>query len=408
MIASLKKHGGIKVLTLYAVLFITIIIGLKWLFFENLLNKANFLNWDAEHYLWIKENGYEGFRIAFFPLFPLIWRLLSLDVFGIVLINSIVFLSSFYVLVKNLKIPVTEILMYLSIPSFIFFFLPFSESVFFMSSTLLLLGLKYNKIPITCLGLLLATLSRPAFTIFVPALIIAELMSGTRNKLMMRLGLYFSAILIGVILVGIIQYLDTGDWFRFFSVQKGWGNELQLPKLPLTTWAGGAIVRLDGVAFFMGIFAGGFLAAFLIRLKSLREISISKEVIFSLAYLGGITLSVLLFRGGSLFSLNRFIFATPFIIVAFNFWINQKFKLSIRHLINIFGFILLFWLLFGSYTHIQTFLKFLLLSMYVFLIFTIKSDKIQLGKISMVLLILINVIFQVILYVRFLNGGWVA
>jgi len=222
------------------------------------------------------------------------------------------------------------------------------------------------------------------------------------------LGLYFSVTLLGILLVGIIQYIDTGEWFKFFSIQKGWGNELQFPKLPLTSWGGGFIARLDGVAFFIGTFAGGFLMAFILKLRHFSKINISKEVIFSLAYLGGISLSVLIFRGGSLFSLNRFIFATPFIIVAFNFWLKQNYKFNTKQLLYIFGFIFLFWLLFGSYGHIQTLLIFLSLSFYVFLIFAIKFEKNIVSKIASILLILINITFQIIFYVRFLNGGWVG
>jgi len=116
----------------------------------------------------------------------------------------------------------------------------------------------------------------------------------------------------------------------------------------------------------------------------------------------------LIFRGGSLFSLNRFIFATPFIIVAFNFWLKQNYKFNTKQLLYIFGFIFLFWLLFGSYGHIQTLLIFLSLSFYVFLIFAIKFEKNIVSKIASILLILINITFQIIFYVRFLNGGWVG
>jgi len=404
----MKKYTEIKILGIYILFFATIILCLKLIFFNELLNIKNFLNCDAEHYLWIKEYGYEGFRVAFFPLFPLIWKLLNVNITGIVLINGVIFLCSFYILIRDLKTSVYETLIYISIPSFIFFFLPYTESIFFLCSTLLILGLKYNKTLFICLGLFLATLSRPAFTIFIPALIISELMSENKSKLFLRLNLYFSVTLIGILIVAIIQYNDTLEWFKFFSIQKEWGNELQFPKLPLRSWTGGFIARLDGVALLIGIFAGSFLTALLLKLKLFREIKITKEVIFSLAYLGGVSLSVLFFRAGSLFSLNRFVFATPFIIIVFNFWIKQNFSINLKQLLYIFVFIFLFWLLFGSYVNVQTLLKYLLLTFYVLLIFGIKSDKILQGKIAMVLLIVLNIVFQIILYVRFLNGGWVG
>ena len=38
----------------------------------------------------------------------------------------------------------------------------------------------------------------------------------------------------------------------------------------------------------------------------------------------------------------------------------------------------------------------------------IKSEKNIVNKIASILLILINITFQIIFYVRFLNGGWVG
>ena len=126
---------------------------------------------------------------------------------------------------------------------------------------------------------------------------------------------FFSALL-GTLLVGLIQYADhTGRWFEFFGVQKLWGNFLQFPQLPLRFWGGEMIGRLDGTALLFGLSAGLVLLRHLLPGKYAPQTQLPKEVVLSLAYLGGISLTVLLFRGGSLFSLNRFVFAVPFIIV---------------------------------------------------------------------------------------------
>ena len=154
--------------------------------------------------------------------------------------------------------------------------------------------------------------------------------------------------------------------------------------------------------------SGSFLTALILKLKWVKDTVLPKEVIFSLAYLGGITIAVLLFRGGSLFSLNRFVFATPFIIVVLNYWIKQQFNLKIKKLLLIFGLIFIFWFLFGSYVHIQQIIKFGLLSLYATLIFALKSDKEIIRKYSLILLIIINFSFQIIFYIRFLNGDWVG
>ena len=404
-----KVGSDIVAIFIYMLLFIVTLVGIQQIWSSELFDTIHFLNWDADHYNFIKEKGYKDFRLAFFPLFPIIWRFLDVGVYAIILINSLIFFISFYILIKNLEIKgVKEILMYMSIPSFVFFYLPYSESIFFLCSLIIILGLKNNKNYLVYIGLFLSILSRPAFTVFIPALIITQLLNRNKEKISLTIGFYLLVSILGIISVGIIQFYDSGEWFKFFSEQKNWGNHLQIPKLPLTSWAGGFIVRTDGFAFLIGVLSVSFLTALILKLKWVKDTVLPNEVIFSLAYLGGITIAVLLFRGGSLFSLNRFVFATPFIIVVLNYWIKQQFNLKIKKLLLIFGLIFIFWFLFGSYVHIQQIIKFGLLSLYATLIFALKSDKEIIRKYSLILLIIINFSFQIIFYIRFLNGDWVG
>lgn len=405
----MKINNEIRIIILYAIYFVSLLIALNHVFFHGLLDSSHFINWDAGYYFRIKNNGYEGFNVAFFPLFPMIWIGLSFSIIGIVFFNAILFLTSFYILIRVLKTTTWETILYLSIPSFIFFYLPYTESIFFASSTLLFFGLKDRKKYLVATGLLLCTLSRPAFTVFIPAIIITELLCETINaKLFLRLGLYLAVTLVGLLIVGIIQYQYTGKWFEFFIAQNHWENKLQIPKFPLTSYASGLIVRLDGAAMLVGTIATIILSLLIFKLKSFKDIIIQKEVVFSLCYLAGITFIVLIFRGGNLFSLNRFVFAVPFIIVVADFYFKRKISFSKKQLMFIFLIIFSFWLFFGSYGHIQTLLKFFLLSVYLFLIATIKSDNKYINRISIGLLIFTNLIFQIIFFIRFLNVGWVG
>jgi hypothetical protein len=399
----------IKTTLYYAILFVASVVCIQRIWFVDLFERDVFLNWDAGHYHTIKEEGYHGFRVAFFPLFPMIWRFLSLGTFGISIFNALVFFTSFVALLRNLHIRRTEyVLLYLTVPCFIFFYLPFTESLFFLCSTLIIVGLKNNKDHLVYMGLYLAILCRPAFTVLIPALFITEFLQFRRDNLYFRLGAYTLISLLGILTVGWIQYLDTNEWFKFFSAQKEWGNHLQLPKLPFHSWADGIVLRTDGVALFIGVIAGAFLSALLLKLKWVHNLRPTREVIFSLAYLGGITLSVILFRGGSLFSLNRFVFATPFIIVAIHYWIHQKIQFKAKHLTFIFGLVFLFWLLLGSYVHLQEIIKFGLLSIYVLLLFALQSEKDSINKYSIYVLITINFVFQIFFYLRVLNGEWIG
>lgn len=407
----MKKIFDSKALIIgvYASLFVLIAIVVSQSWFDRPITAENFLYWDAEHYDFIRKYGYQDFRVAFFPLFPLFWKLLPIDGIGIALVNALIFLTSFYFLITSYKVKSIESILYLTIPSFIFFYLPYSESLFFLCSVLILVGLKENKTHLVYFGLFLSILSRPAFTVFIPAFIVTELLhSSSTRKTYIRIGIYLLIAAVGLLTVGAIQFHDTGEWFQFFSVQKGWGNELQIPKLPLTSWAGSFIVKTDGFALLIGVLAGGYLSALILKLKWVKAAMPGRDVLFSLAYLGGISLTVLLFRGGSLFSLNRFVLATPFIIVVLHYWMNQNVFFTNKQLIATYILIFLFWLLLGSYVHIQELLKYLLLSFYALFLFTLKSHLPIARKYSLILLIALNFIFQVTFYVRFLSGLWVG
>jgi hypothetical protein len=190
-------------------------------------------------------------------------------------------------------------------------------------------------------------------------------------------------------------------------MSKGWGGVFHFLKLPFTSWGGDLIARFDGVSMLFGIFSGLLLFFIFLKTPYSKRHLIAKEVVFSLIYLFGVTVFIIL-RGGMLFSLNRFIFASPFIIIGVNFWLNQTSFIKGKQLLYIFGFICLFWLLFGSYVHIQTFIKYFLLSIYVVLIFVVKLENKSIRKLALCLLIVLNVIFQLIFYIRFLSGNWVG
>lgn len=400
---------NLKTIVIYLLVFFGTIISVQQLIFNDLFDMSHFLYWDAEHYIFIKNNGYAGRRVAFFPLFPLIWRMISVNAYWISVLNGFIFLISFIVLVKHLRIKnKLEILCYLSIPSFIFCFLPYSESFFFLASTFILIGFIRNQQLFIYIGLFISILTRPAFVILVPSFFIIALLSKKDNLSRLHLVNYTIITAVGVLLVAFIQYLDTGEWFKFFEAQKNWGNELQFPRLPLRSWGHGYALGLDGLAFLIGIISGGFILGLITKLKGLGKIHIADEFIYALSYLGGITLLVLLYRGGLLFSLNRFVFATPFVIVAFHYWIQQKFVLKNKDLLIIFIVIWLYWFLFESYINLYQMIKFTLLSFYVLLIFALKSDKNLIRKLSYILIILVNFSFQVISYVGFLKEKWIA
>ena len=120
-----------------------------------------------------------------------------------------------------------------------------------------------------------------------------------------------------------------------------------------------------------------------------------------------ISLIVLLFRGGSLFSLNRFIYASPyFILCFFCFLKTENFKIRSVYLL-FFGFSL-YWLLFGSYVHIQTFGKYELLALFILLPFLLIVSNNKVKAVSYYSFISVNILLQIYFMYRFLNYSWVG
>jgi len=116
----------------------------------------------------------------------------------------------------------------------------------------------------------------------------------------------------------------------------------------------------------------------------------------------------LIFRGGSMFSLNRFVFAVPFIIVAMDYYLKSAFTIGTKRLLLSLLFAVLFFLMFGSYVHLQNFLKFLFLAFYVILPLALKHESKPFSVVALLLLIGLNVFFQLFFYIRFLTGGWIG
>lgn len=393
---------------IYSIFFISLVFILNGSIFPGLLSENHFLNWDAQHYFSIKNGNYSDFRTAFFPFFPIVWKFLGFSILGMTLFNSFIYIVSFYWLAKVFHFTTIQVFLFLTIPSAIFYYLPYTEAFFFFFSSLIIVGLKKKNYSLIYLGLFLCVVTRPSFTVLAPALFFTFwlTMDTLKEKIKHCLGLSLIVIL-GILSVLTVQYFYNHSAENYFTIQKGWGNFLQLPHLPLTSWAGGFNVRLDGVAFLFSLLTGVLLLLTIKRMK-VQKLPFPSEFIFSAFYIVGIGLLVLLFRGGSLFSLNRFVFATPFVLIVLIHWMQLKINFTINKIVFIGIGILLFWLLFGSYVHIQVLLKFLLLTLYMVLIFLIKHQNQSIQRYSMIGLIAINGVFQLLLFVRFLSNTWVG
>jgi hypothetical protein len=292
-----------------------------------LLSNARLRHWDAEWYFRIKKTGYEYIAgkqgtLAFFPLFPFLWKFTGLNEIGVSLLNLVMFLVSFLYLARTLKIGFTSSLLFLSTPSLIFCFIPYSEALFFMSSTIILIGLYKRSDPMIILGICLAGFSRSVNIVLIPALAFTYVLNYGFSFKTIRVVLMATIFLAAAAMtVFWIQYLYTGKWLVFFDMQRQWHRSLQMPTLPLTTLST-KVLWLDVIALFISTLALFDAAAEFIHMMFGKEkASFGAATHFSMAYLSIMGLLAVFYsgiwpgqQGSSIMSINRFVFAGPFFI----------------------------------------------------------------------------------------------
>ncbi|MFZ6052999.1 hypothetical protein [Halocola ammonii] len=368
---------------------------------------SNLIYFDAENYQKIAQTGYtETWLTAYFPLFPLFWSVVSGAV-NISILNGLLYILFLSLLSWKLNISSRVQLLYLALPSVIFFFLPYSEALFFASSVLLLIGLRNRWFWLIAVGTFLAATCRPTIAVFIPAFWLVSLLEFVRIKTQFDWKTPMAgtlASLLGLAFVFYIQWLDTRKFFTFLEAQKLWGNQIGFPEFPFSSWGGNNIVKLDAIAFWTGTCSGMmFILAFFRKKLHLR-----REEIFSLLYLAGTTMLILIYRGGEFFSLNRFIFATPFFLVVLG-WLSKIERIRRWWWVPV--SLLVTSLLFGSFVHIQALLKWLLLVVLMTaLILSIPGQQFRrLPRASLKTgILMLLVLTQVYFLWRFLVGDWIA
>lgn len=373
------------------------------------IQAGGLLQWDAELYADIVRDGYSRMYTAFFPLFPLVWKLTGLGAIGISLLNGFLFIVSLSWLSSELKAKTHELLLLAATPTFIFFLVPYSEALFFLGSTLLLAGLFKKQQSLLLIGLLVCSFARPTASVFIPAIVITEwLCRDSPKKALLQMLKQIVAAALGLFLALWVHQNYTGAWLSFFDVQSEyWDNTLRIPSLPLRSWAGMKITMLDGFALSVSMMSGiALFKSLQPNFKRLKS-NAPKGLVFSLLYLLGIGLVVLLFRGGELFSLNRFVFASAFFVVAAFYF--AKLKLSKKAFYFPLA-LFLYWLLFNSYVHIQTLLKYLLVTLFLSLpvVMQIEMKNKWISRLAAAILFAGLAAIQLYFFSRHLGGQWVA
>ncbi|MEM4326359.1 MAG: hypothetical protein QXU40_03590 [Candidatus Pacearchaeota archaeon] len=358
-----------------------------------------FLQFDAVHYYKIVHLGYNYKRSAFFPLFPWIWKFLGGNITIGIILNIFIFSITFAFISEIFQLDTWQKWLFLSIPSSIFYCLPYSESIFALSSIFLIYTIIEKKDGLTILSFVPITLARPAFIILLPALAIYFFFQPIPLKRKMKIFIFSMLVsLLTLVLVNFYQYSHTQINWGFFSAQQTyWDNRWRLPHFPLSSYGDNYILRIDHFCFFLGLSCIVLLILRFIHHLRYNSTDVEPYWTFIYSYIAGISLLVLFTRGGSLFSLNRFVLTTIFggmFIVYFP-------KILRKHFIPIITILILLIILNG-YLHIRLILNQLPLLILFILFYFYEKKWVR------IILITLFTVFQLFLMQKFMEGEWVA
>jgi hypothetical protein len=292
------------------------------------------VHWDAEWYDSIRTQGY-FFRpdakssVAFFPLFPLLWRASHLGAIGISLLNLGLATASLYFLARSLRLRPVAVVLFMALPSCFFLYIPYTEACFFFFTSLVLVLLARwpERVSLLALVMFCAAFARVSAFFYLPALCVVEGVGWLRDyrswpQRLRRLFICGLATGAGLVSVMVYQWQKTGVWFAFNKAEEQWDHHLRLPALPfISTTENDGALWIDGLAMLVGF------AALLWLLRTAWRVvrnptgpAPDRLLLFATTYIAVATLQVVFqapVEGGhsSLMSLNRYVFCTPLFVI---------------------------------------------------------------------------------------------
>ena len=202
------------------------------------IKNENFETWDAAIYkciserMYISEKEFYGqVRAAFFPLFPMLWKLTRSSPLIISIINYLIFIISIALLVLVLlnttfDNKVIAFAIFITLPSVIIYYIPYSESLFLFTLMLATIGIIKKKYWIFLIGCTLLAMVRPATVFVLIAIFFAELLIFLTQK---NFRLFIKEVtvkslpfILGYLCTIIIQYLYSGSWRALLDAIKYW------------------------------------------------------------------------------------------------------------------------------------------------------------------------------------------
>lgn len=394
-------------------------------------------NWDGAHYYKIGSEGYSYYdACAFFPLFPWLFKLTGFS-WLIILVNFLLFSLSLRYLVRKLggdevKDSWPTLLLLIAMPSVFVFFMPYSEGLFFFCFTLCIAGFLNGNKYLLFTGLLLAATTRPIVSIVLLSIIAVEvirlLQTRSIKAMLNSLLVWLPPMVVGTVFSIYIQYLDTGSFTKFITVQKDvWNHTFRLPT-QISDWSDeGHALNVFAILFIVLPVLVYCAAVFIKALNRQANLFSSPKIlsattgekfryltILSAAYVVGSFCFIMLFQGGSLNGMFRYIMCTPFFYILVIAGLNQlqyftlKNKAILLSITAVLSILFIVWIRWFKH-HIPNAMEFsfLLLVAIAALLIVYKNFPRWMVTLAAIGLAILGLFYQTYLFNSFLADSWI-
>ena len=373
--------------------------------------------WDGSHYNFIKEEMYSDIKnFAYYPLFPLFWKATGLSTFGISLLNIFLFALGMWVMFKIFanNISWKHLLILLCVPYLVIFMMPYSESLYFLFIALGLYGMLKEKYWLYFLGFLFASMTKSSSLLFLILFFCLEVLNALNHR---NITLFFKRflkavfpVILGMFLVMMFQYiLGAPSFFQSIISQKYWGKTLSLPKLPFSFWSNES--RSITVPFLCLYFVPMLVVIgreFVLSLKNRTKQEIDKWKyvrLVCIVFLIGNVFTALFTQHGGLYSLARYLLATPFFVFLLFDTLNRDRKIVFQMVYLLIGLIAVF-ICKDYFSKVDFFGTYLVLITSV-IVFFYRKFKTKILYPLLLIIILLNVFWNSYMFNCFLLDSWI-
>lgn len=380
------------------------------------------LGWDAEHYKDISTNLYDPDKswegnVAFFPAYPLLWRVTGLSAKGICMLGWLMFCIGIAVVaaIFGNKLSWRHCLLALCMPYLVIYMIPYSEALFFLFMAIGLYGLAKGRYWIYFIGFMAGATVRAASGVLVVAWVVVDILAWVHTKkgwkvFLVDVAKHTAPLLLGIFAVAVYQFMHGAEsLLAFADAQRFWGKSWSLPEWPLSDWSipGQSVTQplififfIPAILWLCRLFWNGMCNRHAIPFTALdycRSLSL-------LYFVGNIVLA-LLTQHGNMFSMARILTCTPF-------FVYLLFDISTTHhptrwlwvLLCFFGFSFIFYQPYPiNIEHTGALL------IYGMAALAFLNDRMPhwISTAISILLIIMNILWTAHLYNTFLTGGWI-